>query len=163
VIKKQEENLSEYVRKHFSECFKLDSFKGWLNQQAKYSVVKPEIHNSNFHNEYGDDVEAIFNRHYTKQKTPVVNSAKKDTLFTASKTSPSSEPSVKQPQNYKKTDIDRVSLTPVVDAEKCELCGKFPVKWQFIQDGEKVKRCGNCIDKLKSAGMKFTTLTELSE
>jgi len=163
VIKKQEENLSEYVRKHFSECFKLDSFKGWLKLQEKYSVVKPEIYNNNPNNQYGDDVESIFNQHYVEHKMPTVNSEKKDRIFFSSEQASSNEISVKVTQNYEVTDNDRVSLTPVVNAEKCELCGKFPVKWQFIQDGQKIRRCQNCIDKLKSGGMKFTTLTEVNQ
>jgi len=163
VIKKQEENLSEYVRKHFSECFKLDSFKAWLKGYNKYSVVKPEIHNNNPDNEYGNDVESIFNQHYVECKMPTVNSEKKDRVFISTEQASSDERSVKLAQKYEVTDIDRVSLTPVLTAEKCELCGQFPVKWQFIQDGQKVRRCQNCIDTLKRGGMKFTTLTEVSD
>jgi len=51
-----------------------------------------------------------------------------------------------------------VHLTTVLEAEKCELCGQFPVAFEFIHDGEKVRRCRQCIEKMKRGGMKFTTL-----
>jgi len=173
VIKKQEENLSYSVRKQFSECFKLDSFKEWLKRQEKYSVVKPEIHSSKFNSEHGDDVESIFNHHYVERKFTTVNSEKKTEYLFGQKQTPLDKTSVNICQNYKVTEKDgikiprvdsnqkdRVFLTPVQEAEKCELCGQWPVKWQFIQDGEKVRRCQHCIDKMKREGMKFTTLRE---
>jgi len=55
----------------------------------------------------------------------------------------------------------QIQLTPVLEAEKCELCGEFPVKYEFVVDGQKIRRCQHCIDKLKSGGMKFTTLKEV--
>ena len=103
VIKKEEENLSEYVRKQFSDCFTLDSFKEWLNGYEKYSVLKPEIHNNNPNDKFGDDLESIFNQHYTG-----VNFEKKDRIFNSPKTSPSNETNVEKPQNYKTTEKDAI-------------------------------------------------------
>lgn len=160
VIKKKEENLSEYVRKHFSECFKLDSFKEWLKLQEKYSVVKPEIHNSKSNNPHGNDVESIFNQHYIECKLPSINSEKKDRIFISTEISPSSETSVKVAQKYEVTEKDRVILTQVYQVEKCPLCGLYPVKYSFIHESEKIRRCQHCIDQMKAKGWKFTTLKE---
>jgi len=41
------------------------------------------------------------------------------------------------------------------EAEKCELCGLFPVEFQFILEGQIVKRCGHCIQTMKDHGFKF--------
>jgi len=54
-----------------------------------------------------------------------------------------------------------VELRPILEAEKCELCGQFPVSFEFIQDGQKLRRCDHCIEEMKSKGMKFTTLREV--
>lgn len=54
-------------------------------------------------------------------------------------------------------------LTRVLNAEQCALCGQFPVAYEFMVDGEKVKRCRNCIEQMKEQGMKFTTLTEVKK
>jgi len=56
-----------------------------------------------------------------------------------------------------------IQLTPVLEAEKCELCGEFPVKYEFVVDGQPIRRCQHCIDTMKSEGMKFTTLTEVNQ
>lgn len=155
VIKKHEENLSESVTKRFKECFKLDSFKEWLKRQDKYSVVKPEIHNSDFNSQYGDDVESIFNHHYVEHKTVAVNSEEKDGLFYRLKQASSGETTVEPSLNYKVTDNDRVLLTPVLNAVKCELCGQFPVAYEFTVDGQTIGRCQQCIDKMKDEGFQF--------
>ena len=176
VIKKKEENLSEYVRKHFGECFTLDSFKEWLKLQKKYSVLKPKIHNSNPDNLHGDDVESIFKHHYVEHKNATINSEKKDRIFISKKQAPSSETSVKVSQKYQVTEKDgiktpradfnqkdRVSLTLIHEAEKCPLCGLYPVKYKFPHEGKEVRRCQHCIDKMKLKGWKFTILTEVKE
>lgn len=51
-----------------------------------------------------------------------------------------------------------VQLTPVYEAEKCELCGQWPVKYEFVVDGQKIRRCQHCINKMQDEGFKFTTL-----
>lgn len=56
-----------------------------------------------------------------------------------------------------------LQLTPVYEADPCELCGQFPVAYKFSLDGQTIRRCRNCIDKLKRGGMKFTTLTEVKD
>lgn len=55
-----------------------------------------------------------------------------------------------------------IQLTPVLEAEKCELCGQFPVKYEVVVDGQKIRRCQHCIEQMQEKGFKFTTLLEIS-
>jgi hypothetical protein len=45
-------------------------------------------------------------------------------------------------------------------AEKCEICGQFPVEYEFLYKGQKLKRCQSCVQKLRDSGVKFTTIKE---
>ena len=53
------------------------------------------------------------------------------------------------------TEQNLIQLTPIHEAERCELCGEFPVKYEFVIDGQPIRRCQNCIDKMKDRGFKF--------
>jgi hypothetical protein len=57
----------------------------------------------------------------------------------------------------------QIPLTPVLEAEKCELCGEFPVAYKFTLNGQELRRCKNCVRKLQEKGYEFTTLTEVNQ
>jgi len=161
VIKKTEEKLSEYIRTQFSRCFTLDSFKTWVNNQDKYSVEKPIIHNNNPNSQHHNDIESIFNQHYVERELTSVKTPKKDRIFLSAENTDFREISVKKPQKYKTTEKPIIPLTPVMDAERCPQCGNSPVAFQFTHRGQKIKRCRNCIKEMENKGLKFTTLKEV--
>lgn len=57
--------------------------------------------------------------------------------------------------------LDQVA--PNEPAEKCEGCGEFPVAYTFTHDGQQVRRCKNCIEKMQIKGLKFTTLKKVND
>jgi len=57
--------------------------------------------------------------------------------------------------------LDQVA--PNEPAEKCECCGEFPVAYTFTYDGQQLRRCKNCIEKMQSRGLKFTTLKKVND
>jgi hypothetical protein len=75
---------------------------------------------------------------------------------------PSEMPS--QPSHHSPLSYDSlIPLTPVLEAEKCELCGEFPVAYKFIVNGQELRRCKNCVKKLQEKGYEFTTLKGVNE
>ena len=57
--------------------------------------------------------------------------------------------------------LDQVA--PNEPAEKCETCGEFPVAYTFTHDGQQLRRCKDCVEKLQREGFKFTTLKEVKD
>jgi hypothetical protein len=53
-------------------------------------------------------------------------------------------------------------VAPNEPAEKCELCGQFPVAYKFVYDGRELRRCKNCIEKMKGR-FEFTTLKPVND
>jgi len=53
-------------------------------------------------------------------------------------------------------------VAPNEPAEKCELCGQFPVAYKFTYDGRELRRCKNCIEQMKGR-FEFTTLKPVND
>ena len=53
-------------------------------------------------------------------------------------------------------------LSPGEAAEKCEVCGKQAVEWKVYFEGQWVKRCSSCLEKMKASGLRlhYERLTE---
>jgi hypothetical protein len=53
-------------------------------------------------------------------------------------------------------------LTPSESAEKCEVCGLRAVEWKVYFEGQWLKRCSSCLEKMKASGLKlhYERLTE---
>jgi len=104
---KQDENVSEYVRKEFGHYFRLESFKGWLKGIEKNCVLKGQIYlNKIPKDQWNNDVEDLFNEHYVMGKNDNVFLAKQDTIVYSEKQAPSDETSTEVYQNYKTTEKD---------------------------------------------------------
>ena len=77
---------------------------------------------------------------------------------------PPEMPSLPSPHSPLSYDL-RVQLNQVAPnepAEKCELCGEFPVAYKFVYDGRELRRCKNCIEKMKGR-FEFTTLKPVND
>jgi hypothetical protein len=73
---------------------------------------------------------------------------------------PSENPSLPSPPSP----IQLNQVSPSEPAERCEQCGEFPVAYKFsTHNGQEVKRCKHCIQKMQDEGFKFTTLRNVSE
>lgn len=73
-----------------------------------------------------------------------------------------SEPSVHSAASYDLR-IQLNQVTPNETAEKCETCGEFPVAYKFTYKGQELRRCKNCIDKMRNEGLKFTSLKPVND
>jgi len=69
---------------------------------------------------------------------------------------------LENPQNTKQTIIPKETsskhdflLKRIQPAEKCELCGEYPVEFEFENDNHIIRRCPSCIDKMRSQGYSF--------
>jgi len=53
-------------------------------------------------------------------------------------------------------------LGPSESAEKCELCGLWAVEWKVYFGGRWLKRCGQCLERMKASGLRlhYLPLTE---
>jgi len=108
---KQDENVSEYVRKEFGHYFTLESFKGWLKGIEKNCVLKGQIHlNKIPKDQWNNDVADLFNEHYVMGKNGNVFLAKQDTIVLTKEQTPSSETASEMRQNYELTEKDGKSL-----------------------------------------------------
>jgi hypothetical protein len=72
------------------------------------------------------------------------------------------------PSYHSSTSYDlRIQLDQVAPnepAEKCELCGEFPVAYTFTHNGQQIRRCKNCIEKMQSSRrFNFTTLKQVND
>jgi len=80
---------------------------------------------------------------------------------------PGGTPSEKPSQPSQLSHDLQIQLNPVAPsepAEKCEQCGEFPVAYKFsTHNGQEVKRCKHCIQKMQDQGFKFTTLREVEQ
>lgn len=54
-------------------------------------------------------------------------------------------------------------LKHIAPAEKCELCGLYAVEFSFLLDGQEVRRCKSCIDRMRSSGLVFGEEEEAKE
>jgi len=57
---------------------------------------------------------------------------------------------------------DVKALSPSESAEKCELCGLRAVEWKVYFNGQWLKRCSQCLERMKASGLKlhYLPLTE---
>jgi len=95
-------------------------------------------------------------------KEPLI-SVEKTREKTIKRNSDGVTPFLLQVENQESQD-KRILLTPVLEAEPCELCGLYLVKYEFVVDGQPVRRCQHCIDEMKDRGFKFKILkSEMGE
>ncbi len=160
------------LRNEFGRFFTLDLFKAWLKTVLELSYEKSLLLNAIPSDKWDNDVEGLFNEYYMVPETPILtNAVSKDMEldktefsqdnFKVDENALNSKTSPKQPLNSFVRQSKIIPLTPVYEAEKCETCGEFPVKYEFVVDGQPLRRCQNCINQMKSKGWKFTTLTEI--
>jgi len=72
---------------------------------------------------------------------------------------PEATPSGEGSQGSQPSHLDPVN--PNKPAERCEICGHFPVAYEFTYQNQKIRRCRACIEDLKRRGFQFTSLREL--
>lgn len=161
VIKKEEKAL-DYIRNEFKAWFTLESFKGWLNSVRKNTAENPILLNNIPSDKWDNDVESLFYEHYIPQEEATIRENGKTEGKNVTDFQPSLEElSLNEVGNSNVTETNAISLTPVLEAEKCEQCNEFPVAYEFPYKEQKIRRCKNCIGKMQRAGLKFTTLKEV--
>jgi hypothetical protein len=99
--------------------------------------------------------EALFHKLQQRFLCPIQNASKAVEAVEASK--PEGQLETKPCSSL---DDGTIILRHIHPGERCELCGKYAVEYEFEFDGHLIRRCDPCIQMLRSKGFKFTILQE---
>jgi len=177
-------NLLRIIKQHktgesgslpFSHVFTLESFKAWLTRVKKHcgngevylqeKNSDKQISLEDVFKKYFSVKEGSFPHYFINELKPSLDESDKEKRHSPKLPySPllniNSEKCEKSPNGHPQKTV----LKPIRSgAEKCPLCGKFPVASEYEHNGQPIRRCAHCIQKMKDAGFEFTTLREISE
>lgn len=165
----------------FSHVCTLESFKAWLNR-AKKHCGNEEVYLKEKISDKHVSPEDVFKKYFLVEKNsfphylldeskPSLRENGEEKRYSPKLPySPGLNRGQKQLGSSQKTStspqglFQKTVLKPIRDgADPCPLCSKFPVAYEFIDDGQQVRRCRQCIQEMKKTGLTFTTLKEISK
>jgi len=156
-----EERNQNYTQNDLSVFFTLDSLKAWLNEARQITAENHISLRENLITDAETTPEAMFTKYFYSEKQDST------VIIPSPNESPTAESDQKKTDNQKNVQyrhlIQLDQIAPSEPAERCELCGEFPVTFKFTYEGQKIKRCTNCIEKLQGKGFKFTTLKAIGQ